>query len=494
MKTTQNTQTKTQTPETQTRQTFQDMMHNYCRLYEERQNAPSVNPYAKGTEERAKWNHERNEREDAFNRAEHEFCLACALSVLKKVIDPTRHSAPDGDVFQTQTPDGVKVYTPGDRKTAVNSGFSPALVSLRRQVFGALETLRKEQSTLVDCDDYKTPAKGENLEDGLDLVHDAVVALRAELQRQTERGETPDLERPYTVRRLKRKVYIKDPENLGGYEETETTPIQEIYRAVRRSIQSSRAVQTDPRSGYTYLEDTYTDPDGDGDAVTVYRRLPKYADIGGHVTDGDPDAPVLTKSPDSYGDAKTVTDTDSILEELSLTQRQAQILSYRLRGYGNKAIGTALGVSDKAVKKTKGQIETKWKKTGRPFPAIDQDGAVTWYRQTPDGETVKLEELTALEDAGETRTDIHPETQRQRTAPAVYADRCIPSPAPVRYYERPQTSPVVVDVTDPGPRTVAVVLPSPVVTSPSAFGVMMQNKVVNGALVGRDGKKTDTWL
>lgn len=315
---------------------------------------------------------ELKERDRKYNEALFELAKLCTLSVLKKVIDPTRHNSnPTPATLLNPTPDGVKRYSYGDRETAVNSGFNPALTAVRRQLFTAVETLAREANDFVEHDDFLTPATGLNLEDGFDFVNDAIVSILDETRRQLERdpGDPVDLTRPYETRRLKRKVYIQDPDSIGGYETVETTPIQEVYRAIRRSIQNSRHVQLDPRNGYTYLEDIYTDPDGDSDPTVIYRRLPKYADIGGHAIDGDSDpteridgqpSAKLTNCIPSYGDKQTVDDVDSIIASLNLTTRQKQILTYRLQGYGLKAIATRLGVSHQAIAKTMKQIQKKY--------------------------------------------------------------------------------------------------------------------------------------
>ena len=351
MKTT-NTKTPTATETPATRPTFEDVLSTFARSYMDKDRDP-----------------------DTFEKNLFELGKLCTLSVLKKVIDPTRHNSkedPTALLNDSDPGDPVKRYTYGDRETAVNSGFNPALVSVRRQLFTACDTLCKEANDFVDHDDYMTPATGLNLEDGFDFVNDAILSILDELSKQSDRdpGDPVDLTRPYEVKRLKRKVYIKDPDSIGGYETVTTTPIQEVYRSIRRSIQASRHVQLDPRNGYTYLEDLYTDPDGDSDPTVIYRRLPKYADIGGHAMDGDSDptdridgqpSAKMTSCVSSYGDQTTVEDSDRLIERLNLTARQAQILTYRLQGYGYKAIATRLGVSDKAIKKTLQQIQTKWK-------------------------------------------------------------------------------------------------------------------------------------
>lgn len=212
--------------------------------------------------------------------------------------------------------------------------------------------------------DASAKLAGLPLGDGLDLVNDAVVALLEQTAAQRERdpGLPVDLEREYTTRRLKRRVYIKSAESVGAWEEVTTTPIQEVYKAVRRSIDASRAAQTDPRNGYTYLEDIATDSES-GEQATIYRRLPKYADIGGRVCDLNGKETVATSAA-----AVDVEETDRIVAALKLTDRQATILAYRQKGYGYKAIATAMGVSDSAVKGQLAEIRRKWSAAGLKAP------------------------------------------------------------------------------------------------------------------------------
>lgn len=192
--------------------------------------------------------------------------------------------------------------------------------------------------------------------DALDLVNDAVVAILAETAKQKDREpeSVTDLERPYTVRRLKRKVWIKTADSVGGWETVETTPIQEIYKSVRCSILASRSLHTDPRNGYTYLEDISTDPETDADAV-IYRRFGKYADVGGYATDYNGKETFYT------ADTETAKDIDTLVEMLNLSARQAKILQLRQNGNGYKAIATYLGLDSSNVARVCRQIQAKVK-------------------------------------------------------------------------------------------------------------------------------------
>ena len=270
---------------------------------------------------------------------------AVARSVLKKVIDPQRNTSAE------------KVS---------NSGFNPALVAVRRELFADLDALNRlsyaengatgltvdkngETKRVIVNKTLKRAAdklSAERLGDGLDLVNEAIAAILAEAEKQIKREPKKplDLERVYTVRRLKRKVYIKAADS-AAFEEVETTPIQEVFRAVRRAIAASRAMATDPRNGYSYLEELITD-EKSGEEVTIYRRLPKYADLGGRVCDFNGKETIPTTA-----DRETVDRMADIIAALNLTDRQAAILQKRLQGYGQKAIATYLGISQTGVQK-----------------------------------------------------------------------------------------------------------------------------------------------
>lgn len=205
---------------------------------------------------------------------------------------------------------------------------------------------------------------GLPLGDGLDLVHDAVVAILDETWKQYDRDpDMPtDMERVYTVRRLSRKVWIQTAESAKAWETVTTTPIQEVYKAVRRSIDQSRSMQTDPRNGYTYLDDLSIDPKS-GEQSAIYRRLPKYADLGGHVCNFNGRETVATTA-----DRETVEDLDSLLELLNLSDRQASVLRLRMSGYGYKSIATYLGVDVANVNRIRKQIVAKLEKLGYVGP------------------------------------------------------------------------------------------------------------------------------
>lgn len=283
---------------------------------------------------------------------------AIAYSVVGKLIDPQRKTA-------------------AERQTVSASGLSPAMVDLRRGIAadrslldGTRRTVNAATAivynadgdavrTVVDADADRAAATliDQCLTDGIDLVQTAALAL---WEQSTERAAgTGWLDTPYTVRRLSRRVYIQ-LDDSAAYREIETTPIQEAFRAVRHAVENSRAVQTDPRNGYMYLEELTADG-----LDTIYRRLGRYADVGGYAVNGH--VSDMAGAPAGYGtgdglctaDGETARSMAELVAALNLTAKQARVLKYRLQGYGYKAIATACGVSDKAIKDTVRKIQRR---------------------------------------------------------------------------------------------------------------------------------------
>lgn len=266
---------------------------------------------------------------------------AVAYSVINKCIDPQRKAA-------------------AQRDTTSNNGFNPAMVALKRGIASDLATLDNTRrnanaatATTYNADgDFVTVTADkeaaaalanlidETLSDGIDLVQTAALAI---LEQAAEHATAPAwLDTPYTIRRLSRRVYIRSDES-AAYKDDETTPIQEVYRAVRQAVQDSRAVQTDPRNGYSYIDDLTVDG-----LDTIYYRMGKYTDLGGYDCNGN-----------YTTDRQNMADYETLVARLDLTDRQAQILRLRMQGNGYKAIASYLGVTQRAVAKTVGQIQVK---------------------------------------------------------------------------------------------------------------------------------------
>lgn len=296
--------------------------------------------------------------DEDFTEALYELSQAAAASVVKKCIDPQRKSATL-------------------REEVSNNGHNPALSAVRRGIMADMALLKNTAEAHAAATNWKfndngdivtevvnqaaekaaAALQGETLTDGIDLVHAAALAILE--MSEAHAAALGWMESPYTARRISRRVYVK-MEDSAKWEEEETSPIREVYRCIRREVQNSRAMQTDPRNGYTYIEDVTVDPDSTA-VETIYRRLGKYADLGGYTCDmnGKP------KFDGTYtADMQSVMDYNDIMERLNLTERQATIVNLRMRGYGFKAIGTYLGIDHSNVVRCMRQVQKKCEKIG----------------------------------------------------------------------------------------------------------------------------------
>lgn len=283
--------------------------------------------------------HEKGTNTSTYTQALENLACAVAYSVLKKCIDTSYN----------ETLVAIRHELTRDKHTLNNVAYcSEHATKLAYNDNGDLVQVTLDN----DCKKALATLTSVTLGDGLDLVNNAIIAILEETEKQRARGEKLDLEKVYTIRRLKKKVWIKSEDSVNGWETVETTPIREIYKTVRRSIDSSRALATDPRNGYSYIEDLSKDNET-GETTTIYRRLTKYADLGGYATDYNNACTFYTV------DSETVKDVDDLLTALNLTKRQAQVLELRQRGYGYKAIATYLGVRADSVRDVLKAIQKK---------------------------------------------------------------------------------------------------------------------------------------
>ena len=284
--------------------------------------------------------------------------VAIAQSVLRKCADPQRTTATD-------------------RPTVSNAG-NPYMRELQSALYADVQRLDALQrggelasridwnldgemvSEIVDPDAAAAidESISETLSDGMDLVNAAIVALLEAAEKWAENGPGW-LEKPVSIRRIRSHVLIRD--TAAAWETVETTPLRTVYAAVRQYIQANANVAADPRNGYAYIEDYATaDPEtGETALETVYRRIGKFADMGGYETD------INGRQTSRYtADRGTWETTAELLEKLNLSMRQRQIIRYRLQGYGLYAIATALNVSDQCIINQMDRIRKKAEKIG----------------------------------------------------------------------------------------------------------------------------------
>lgn len=287
----------------------------------------------------------------AFSNVLDELATAVAYSVIKKCLDPQQKGRKDGQVSNngcnTQL-DEVKRSIYRDKNTLKNIDYSC------KEAYITTYNEDGDRVTKTKDSDYRhayNKLTQQTLGDGLDLVHVAMVALLDESEK-ADRTKENYLENTYEVRRLKKKVWIKSADSVNGWETVETSPIKEVYKAVRREVSNSRSLNIDPSNGYLYLEDLATDEESN-EETTVYRRLNKFSDLAGNVTDYNGAVTFETV------DSASVDKYENMVDALELTARQAKVLELRMGGYGCVAIGTYLGVKEESVMSVLKTIQKK---------------------------------------------------------------------------------------------------------------------------------------
>lgn len=287
----------------------------------------------------------------AFSNVLDELATAVAYSVIRKCLDPQRKGRKDGQVSNsgcnTQL-DEVKRSIYRDKNTLANIDYSC------KQAFTTVYNEEGDRQTKTKDSDYRyayNKLSQQTLGDGLDLVHVAMVALLDESEK-ADRTRENFLENTYEVRRLKKKVWIQSADSVNGWETVETSPIREVYKAVRREVANSSSLNIDPSNGYLYLEDLATDEESNEEA-TIYRRLNKFSDLAGNVTDYNGAVTFETV------DSASVDKYENMVDALELTARQAKVLELRMGGYGCVAIGTYLGVREESVMSVLKTIQKK---------------------------------------------------------------------------------------------------------------------------------------
>ena len=166
--------------------------------------------------------------------------------------------------------------------------------------------------------------------DGIDLIQEAVCLL---LEHAMAHGSDIGwLDRPYTIRAIASRALIKESDTEGYHEET-TTPLQECYRAIRRTINNYQ----NSHSAHGNLS---LDSIDSSQLDALYIDCSKYTD------------PNKTLDVAKW-------DYEDLLHALNLTARQERIITLRMQGYGYQAIATYLGISKSTVTRTLDRLKDK---------------------------------------------------------------------------------------------------------------------------------------
>lgn len=215
-------------------------------------------------------------------------------------------------------------------------GYTDKIRLLKQSIAAGLAMLSRNVS-----DDKKI---SDIVGDGLDLVHAAFAVGLDEVEKHNG-----DLKTPYLISRVSHKVWYNDPD-ICKPTESETSGIREMYRAARRYIQDNRAVQVDATNQHRYIEYQYSDfGDSNSEDFVIYRRMPT-------VYSGTDDIALTDAIASDRGDTETI---DIMIDRMKLTDKERRVLEYRVRGYGEKAIAKACGISRDSVHGAMARIRQK---------------------------------------------------------------------------------------------------------------------------------------
>ena len=294
--------------------------------------------------------------EKEFADALTELATACTYSVLKKLCNAGGAVKEDSD----KTTDSAKV--PRQLRATLARDIN-ALKQLKYCLDNGTAQLIDENGNtvikIIDKDLYNGGNKlaSQTLDDGLELLHTAVIAILDETKKHNS-----DLTTEYTKHQLNKKVWIKLEDSKNGWTDTATTSIREVYKAIRREVSNNRSIQIASHK-YAYIDDIVND--GKGNTEKIYRRLNRHTALD-EVYNSNGAVTSIT------ADNKTVFDIDMIMDKLELSKRESQILQLRLAGYGYKAIGTYLGVKSGTAQRTMHRIQAKAIKIGLKPPTISK--------------------------------------------------------------------------------------------------------------------------
>lgn len=185
--------------------------------------------------------------------------------------------------------------------------------------------------------------------DGVGLVSEAYIVLLDYADRVPEAAVVPEamslsqciraiMDYPHIIRALDRRVIVRE-EDSAKFENKVTTARKEAYSAVWRTFRAS-CLQDNGK--YTYIEDFALDWES-GAEEAVYKRLPRGME------------------------ARNVQEARKVeynMQALDLTEAQKRIVYLRLRGYGQKAIASYLGITKQGVQKHMALIRKKAEAAG----------------------------------------------------------------------------------------------------------------------------------
>lgn len=193
---------------------------------------------------------------------------------------------------------------------------------------------------------------------GADLLQTAVTyLLENTLKKAVDFGGLTFgfMQREYNIRVIDKRVRINDADAPKWHDEAVNLSV-ELYRAICSAIKADGSTKASSLK-YIYIEELCKDLESDFDTV-IYHRLGLYSDLGGYVCDYNGAETVYTVP------TEAVETAEKIIEALNLSKRERAVLTYRMRGYGNKAIATRLNITLSSVKTLRRRIMAKAEAVG----------------------------------------------------------------------------------------------------------------------------------
>lgn len=193
--------TKQQTATTTT--TFETLLVNFCNEYRKDSNS------------------------EKFTAVATDLATAVAFSVLRKCLDPQAKSGKPSNSGCNPQLDEVKRSIYRDTNTLKNIDYSC------KKAFVTVYNEDGDRQTKTADSDYRyayNKLTQQTLGDGLDLVNTAIVSLLDECTKVMTQHAENFLETVYTVRRLKKKVWIKVEDSANGWETVETSRLEKFIK------------------------------------------------------------------------------------------------------------------------------------------------------------------------------------------------------------------------------------------------------------------------
>lgn len=196
-----------------------------------------------------------------------------------------------------------------------------------------------------------SPVGLDTMDKGQDLVQTIVLQILEAIKGQKDRGQEVNLESTYEFEKVGQRIFIGlDRPKDSDIKTDVTTPIQNIYRATHRYIYSeSKKVDT---SRFTYSQIA--------DSESYLRNLYGLQ---------------IYENADRMERIKA-----DVYARLQLTDRQKEVVEYRLQNYSLKAIAEKMNTSVPTVCKTLKRIAEKYNKiygTSYGMTAKVVDSAIT---------------------------------------------------------------------------------------------------------------------